>query len=167
MPSGTPPTGASAEQPGLGSTAAGGTWQILPVGPPYLALVAGSTSNVAGKVKKAGRQTPSSHSAPTQYVVGSEAHRGCFCDASGVTHGDDSLDIFTKVDSKMALRSDLISTFGPEEDVCHRSMFSNLYGKGRFILCNHASDPKHKDHKASAHRNWPKDYKQTLRQLFR
>ena len=126
----------------------------------------GSKGNRGGKGGKGGR---GQKGAPgeTRYAVGSESHRVSYCDQNGVTHGDDSLDLYLKVDRRYALRSDLVAEFGPEDEWCFPPMASNMFGKGRFILCNNkAHDPKHATATSSAHQ-YPPDYRSRFRRHFR
>jgi hypothetical protein len=116
--------------------------------------------------KKATSPNASQGSVVSKWEVGSEANRVSYCDEQGVTHSDDALNVYLKVDNKKALRADLIKDFGPEKKICFPPMFSNLFGKGRFILCPCSKDAMHLTAKTPAHK-YPADYRQRLMRHFR
>ena len=102
----------------------------------------------------------------SKWVVGAKSNRVSYCDEKNVSHDDDSLNTYLKVDSTRALRKDLVQEFGPEKNLCFPYMFSPLFRKGRFILCCKPGDAKHLDWRSPAHQ-FPKDYRSRIKRHFR
>ena len=115
--------------------------------------------------RTAGTCSPSESATRNEYVCGSESRRAVYCDEHGIHNSDDTLNTYLKVDRRKALRADLVKEFGTERDICFPPMFSNLFGKGRFILCKCPTDARHVDHRSPAHK-YPTDYKQRIKRLF-
>ena len=66
----------------------------------------------------------------SKWVVGAESNRVSYCDEKNVSHDDDSLNTYLKVDSTRALREDLVQEFGREKNLCFPCMFCHSLEKG-------------------------------------
>jgi hypothetical protein len=127
-----------------------------------------------GRGKGKGKGGRGNASNPTQQqhqqqqpVIGSDMHLVSYCDAAGVSHTDDALNVMMwvkfKTVTKKALRADLVKEFGAH--VCFPPLCSSLLGRTRFTLCDNPSDPGHASASSPAHR-YPHDYRKRMNRIF-
>jgi hypothetical protein len=123
-----------------------------------------------GKGSSKGKGASSSQGTPpnNSVVFGSDSNMVAYKDLNGVTQSDDSLNVMLHVTfrahEKKALRAALDQEFGVH--LCKPPLFSNLFGKSRFTLCDNPAHPDHATANSVAHR-YPRDARQRLERHFR
>ena len=122
-----------------------------------------------GKGKgSSGKGKGASASQGTPPVFGSDSSMVAYKDLNGVTQSDDSLNVMIHVTfrahERKALRAALDQEFGVQ--LCKPPLFSNLFGKARFTLCDNPAHPDHATANSVAHR-YPRDARQRLERHFR